>query len=239
MRWLRWLLPTPANDNWEETNESVTKRKRVIVLLERIRKQKALLTVNISGINGSFSSTLLSIDAKDNYFSIDELHPPEGHQHLSSGTRLAIHARAPGMDWHFRSHVESIDKDRDIHYYKLAMPAEVYFAQRREIDRVKISGTAKLSIAHAEGQLKGMLYDLSAGGVGAIVQSGIRLGVGERHTCFVELPNEKRLITQMVIRFAKPDPKPGYWRLGLEFIDLEADEKDIIGRSIRRAEQDY
>lgn len=149
-------------------NHLLTSRQEIIGLLKKIYRNHSLLTVSFDDKEQRFGSAILEINTENNYLVIDEFWPEIGNSETLLKKKLDISTYHAGINMHFNNAIEEIAEKDDAPYYKIRMPMQIAYKQRRSSYRVKtgISNPIPVSLATEDQVLiRAELRDISIGGM--------------------------------------------------------------------------
>ena len=152
-----------------ENPNFLTDPEKIIKLLSEVETNAPLCTVQISGSDNEYSSSILGVKPDKNAILLDELIPKEGNIQLQQSKALKLTAFHKGIHLSFNlDHLET-GHSRGITYYKATIPNRIYYPQRRKSPRIEIRdiNIQFNGIAQRTGiSVGGYLFDLSRGGAG-------------------------------------------------------------------------
>src|SRR5690606_23153810 len=74
--------PNGGGADYQTHGERITNPAQIVRLLERVKENRALLTITIPGINTIYNSAILGISFEQKHLLLDELLPADGHERL-------------------------------------------------------------------------------------------------------------------------------------------------------------
>jgi len=120
----------PTNDDSQFTVKNSNEIARKLHILER---NKCLITVSFGG--RSFITSILDVDNKKRVFIIDESSQKELNKRLADANHAFFETVMSGVRVRFS--VEKISKVRFSDTFKVAMPDEIFWLERRQFYRIK------------------------------------------------------------------------------------------------------
>jgi c-di-GMP-binding flagellar brake protein YcgR len=237
---------TPIDDpNYSTELTRVTDPAQIANLIKRIKDNRALLNVTVRGEPKAFLSAVLDVNPTEGYLLLDELVPKGGHEALLRERRLDIYAQTSGVDISFAGVLLEARVESDGALYRLALPEVLYYRQRREYYRVRVSRGQHIPfvIRDTEGnEIEGSLHDISAGGLGSefLRATGLSLEQGQVLTdCMLRLLNDMTLNVSVEVRFVSEDAHARTLRLGGRFVDLPAHERKLIEHFVATLDREW
>lgn len=238
------MADSPATDRASEyqgKTEKVTHAPQIIGLLRRIRDQRVLLSASVPGHPGVFNSLLLEVDPERNLILLDELNPRAGHDLVRETRQLRVHCQCQGVELGFACQVEIGQGQSGISFYRATLPEAISYLQRRGSYRVRVGLDLAVSVQLPIDEatlVEGELFDLSMGGLGANVESKLRLERGQILPCVLNLPKADPFQAEIEIRFVRAeDNKPGQ-RIGASFRNLQPRQQTVLRRLVTQLERE-
>ena len=205
--------------------DAVSGRKRIIAVLEQLKAGHELLSVSVAGCRGAATSAILSVSDDRNCFMLDELSVPELHRSFLEQRRAVIRGRLHGMELRFACRLLSAGCEGGIALYEVAIPARVQSIQRRAHFRLPLIPdlAVPVNVPRLQGKpVAGQAFDLSAGGIGALLQTRSIPSRGEIVSGWsISLPHSRPLSANVEVRFARLDTTRHSLRLGGRFVGLD------------------
>jgi len=215
---------------------------QIVSLLIQIYNAHVLLDVRIRGHEGHFSSALLGIYEEHGFLVLDELTPESGHKLLLQQHEARVSGRLEGVEFHFNSIMKEAREKGGVAFYKMEMPEEIYYRQRRKDFRIP-SRSLQTSFHGLRGKsqrqiLKGYVNDLSRKGVGLILEDNVSLYQGEvLPSCIIKIPGEEEIAFSLEIRFSSSNHQQQVTRVGGRFKDIDPESLRRIRRTINKLER--
>jgi c-di-GMP-binding flagellar brake protein YcgR len=222
--------------------EKVTDKTRITVLLEKLLKQRDLLTIKLSNQPSPFSSAIIEVDRDNDCFILDELKPEKGDELLRQDPTLHIEGHLDGVSINFDSTVIEFGSDNNIPFYKLPIPGEIDYHQRRQAVRVRLSAANPLPISFKDPNGRSFdaeIEDLSVGGLRARFKTDLphSLETGDELTCSFLIPpdNKEKINCKFIIRVIQHEKdtstnRPAF--MGGQFLSLEKPLERKLQRAI-------
>jgi len=195
-------------------------------LLKKVHSKHSLLTITIESSDECYGSTIIEINNDENYLVIDELYPENGHTQVEIGKSLSFNAHFSGAFIHFSGKVEAIGKNAKVAYYKIGVPKEVEYHQRRNTYRVttSISDPVPVNLVNEDEVLiKAELRDISHGGLCLRVNASSHVSIHSGDyipTCLIQVKNGQNILSSLNICHVEIIKESGSLRIGAEFADI-------------------
>ena len=222
-------------------SERITDPGRVARLLEQLAKRHALLTVEIPGHPGRYTSSIVGVDGQ--YVLLDELLPTTGHELLLAARSLLVTGKLDGIDFRFITALEHVDSQDSMVTYHANLPGRLEYRQRRQNYRVHIpmAQTLRVIIDSNDGTVvEGMLHDLSHGGAGIIFPDGPPVvQAGLHHECAIELPDDVWLYCTVELCYSKDFRLRDRQLIGARFVEISRAQARLVGHCIIELEREF
>lgn len=215
--------------------ERITDDRFIADLLRRIMENRALLTITLPGVAGTYHSAILRLDPEQGYLLLDELHPPYGHSKLIETGKLNARATVKGVEIRFPAALQEVGTESGISLYRTNIPDEVFYRQRRAHFRVNVSAAAPMEVSlelPGGGSLSGRIVDISEGGIGVELPVDVPLNQGERLQCRMTLPKNTQFGCKLEVRHLGPARSGDKTHMGALFLDLPNHRRKVLARVI-------
>jgi flagellar brake protein len=238
------MADSPVTDrasDYQGKTEKVTHAPQIIGLLRRIRDQRVLLSVSVPGHEGVFNSLLLEVDPERKLIHLDELNPRAGHELLCATRQLRVHCQCQGVELGFACQVEIGQGQSGISFYRAALPESINYLQRRGSYRVRVGMNLAVPVHLPMNEavtIDGELSDLSMGGLGATLETDIRLTRGQILTCVLNLPKADPLQVEIEIRFVRAEDTKSSQHIGASFRNLQPQQQSLLRRLVTQLERE-
>jgi flagellar brake protein len=239
------MADPPVSDRaaqYQAKTEKVTHGPQIVALLRRLRDQRVLLSARVPGHPGQFNSLLLEVDPDRNFILLDELNPRAGHELVCQTGQLRVHCQCQGIELGFVCEVEVRQGQSGVSFYRAVLPDSIDYLQRRSSYRVRVgldlAVPVRLPVDDAAQAADGELFDLSLGGLGAVLDSAVKLELGQILSCDLQLPKGETLRANIEIRFIRVDPAKSNQRIGASFRNLEPTQKQSVRRFVAQLERE-
>lgn len=234
-------VPDRATD-YQGKTEIITHAPQIAGLLRRIRDQKVLLSVQVPGHEGLFNSLLLDVNPERNLILLDELSPRGGHELASQVRQLRVRCQCQGVELGFACAIEVGQSQRGISFYRAPLPDAVKYLQRRSSFRVRVGVNLAVPLLlpmEGAAALNGEVSDLSMGGLGADINTHVKLSRGQIiDTCSIHLPKGESLQAVLEIRFVRPDSQRQTQHIGAAFRDLQPQQEQALRKFVAQLERE-
>jgi c-di-GMP-binding flagellar brake protein YcgR len=219
-----------------ETRDSgkgnVTSRSLIVATLHQLKTEHELLSVCVPGCPETASSAILGVKEDQDCYYLDELNLPTTHKAFLKNRKASINCRLQGMEVRFSCHLVKASSDGGIALYKISIPKNMIRIQRREHFRLRLDAglMVPVTVPRLEGDsANGEAFDLSAGGVGAFMNTNNIPSRGQVLTeVSISLPQSPSFKTNLEIRFARVDDIHHMLRIGGRFIGLNRNQERLI-----------
>jgi c-di-GMP-binding flagellar brake protein YcgR len=165
------LTPTVAQADTADIIgvRSITNRDQVYSILTSVQKARSPITIRFENNDRYYTSLILKTDLDEGYLLIDEVAPEDGHLRALQHQPFSIRGSHKGVSLFFRPNVIIGSGVQDgIAFYKLPLPAEMIYQQRRTAFRALVARAlnvrVKLTSTQRNETLDGRLYDISVSG---------------------------------------------------------------------------
>ncbi|MHB8346851.1 MAG: flagellar brake protein [Acidiferrobacterales bacterium] len=224
--------------------ERISLAPQIMSLLSRLQESRSLLSVTVAGSDELYNSAIVEVDTELGYILLDELAPVEGHLRLLQSRALHAHARLRGVDISFAGTLEEAGEKDGIAFYKLPIPALVNYRQRRSNFRARVGLGTPVSVELGSRQtpeLDGTLYDISRGGIGAMMHAGNKTDLHQGSVfdrCEIRLPRGHAVTCGLEICYVTSDERRHALRIGGRYIDLGRTQEKIIAQFVAAMERE-
>jgi len=196
------------------------------LLLKKINAKHSLLSVTIESFDQYYGSTIIEINNDEKYLVIDELYPEEGHAKIAVGTHLSFITQYSGAFVHFVGTIEAIGENEKAAYYKIGMPEEIEYHQRRNTYRIatNVNDPIRVNIVNDEEVLiKAELRDISHGGLCLRIKASPHISIKSNDyipTCIIQVDQSRKILSSLNICHVETLSETGSLRVGAEFAQI-------------------
>lgn len=212
--------------------------------LSRLMRDHALVRVKIDGIDRSYQSMVLSVNANDSFVVLDELFPADGALEGLGGQWLTVFASQGSMTTRFVSYVKRTEQDGDGLVHMLSFPDVVEQDQRRAAFRLPVGDAVPIEAmvqSPSKQALHAKVIDVSPYGVrlaiegledlavknGVVLEKlDLMLGLEGNIQCGLDVRNARRIGSEN-----------GYTLVGGRFVGLPETQRARLDRFILRAQR--
>jgi c-di-GMP-binding flagellar brake protein YcgR len=192
-------------------------------LLKKVYAKHSLLSVTIESTDEFYGSTIIEINEDENYLVIDELYPEAGHKLIEIGTQLTFNTQYAGAFVKFIGTVDAINENEKAAYYKIGMPTEVEYHQRRNTYRIATNINEPILVnlvSEDEVLIKAELRDISHGGLCLRVNASPHIPIQNGSyvpTCLIQVDKNRKILSSLNICHFETIKESGSLRIGAEF----------------------
>jgi c-di-GMP-binding flagellar brake protein YcgR len=168
---------------------------------------------------------------------------------MRKGQDFAMSARGRGIYLHSSSNrVQEVESERGIPYFRVKLPTNVLYQQRRKAARFRLplrvaTNGASVSLFRLSGDkqpITGRIIDISAGGCRAQFDGPVMLDPDEKLRCAVDIPDMLDFSADAIVRHSAYDKKTRTLTCGLELASMQVTDRRRLEQfleSIRRMEE--
>lgn len=235
-----------TNRNNEEPPEIVTNSGRIVSILRRIYKERALLSVTFPTAaygDDRADSLIVEIDPAHKRLLLNKLYPEYTHNRLLKEKQLHARSFTKGIEVKFTAELdELIDEDGDL-YYQIDIPKRLSYHQRRSSHRAATSHVAPIPITltlNDNNKLEGVIEDISTGGMSISLSNNLPQTVQPNTNipnCRFKIPNGEIITCELNTRFIQHNYKNTPLRIGVRFEQLERSTRRLITQLVMRLER--
>jgi len=219
--------------------------------LKTLRNQRVGLKLTFENDTTIYTARIL--DVLGDEFLIEDLQPRSGLKLMGARKRFAFSGRAHGLYLYSEANqVRRIDEDRGVPYFRIPLPSNALFQQRRRSARFDLalrtdSNPAKVTLfrtvttdrdhGHA---LEGHMLDISAGGCRLSVPGPVhpRLETGEvLESLCISIPSLFDISVQATIRHASYNKLTRKVICGMEFTAMHVTDRRRLEQFIQSLSQ--
>jgi c-di-GMP-binding flagellar brake protein YcgR len=219
------------------------KSTQITHLLGQLKEEGSLFTIFIDGVEESFASTILAIRPEERCLLFDELNSKTGHELLLKTGKFKAQASHNGVDAIFT--IDSLEKgdSKGIAYYKVPLPDEIYYPQRRGSRRIRLQSSQSIpfhaTITTGNTPLLGHLQNISSTGIGALISSRLPCRRGDLlQNCRIPLPDGSTINFDLTIRALNSNQMSQKVYLGGFFKNIDSSSRKKLERFIIKAERE-
>ncbi|MFO7602554.1 MAG: PilZ domain-containing protein [Gammaproteobacteria bacterium] len=226
--------------------ELIRNRYRIVSLLQRAQAARAIASLRRPHEQFIYNSAILAVHPDEGHFIIDAPASSQIPLQARVGDWLKFRIKLQGLLLGFDAVIEAlIANTGDPHSYRLRLPMQVDYEQRRAAFRANIGQQfhARFSARLSEQQqLSGRLTDLSLSGV--CVEIDIRTHPAVKHDthisqCVLQLENSLiKINSARVLTIQAAEQSLDIFRLGIAFDELSAAERRDLQRWVMKFDRE-
>ncbi len=227
----------------DPSEESIRDPLLIDCLLRRAAAERSLVAVRLPGPQAGMT-LILGIDRESGELLIDQLAPPEADEALRRTGRLRARIRVNGAEAEFEAEVAGRREAPGGATYRLPLPSEIRYRQRRGHHRVPVPRDLAVAVRYVLGgiEAEGRLCDVSLGGIGLETAAAGADGLAPGETierCALLLPDRSTVAGPLEVCYvAEPAPN-GAVRFGGRFTALDPRDRRRLQRFVAALERDY
>ncbi|GMR19914.1 MAG: hypothetical protein BMS9Abin36_0509 [Gammaproteobacteria bacterium] len=236
---------TVSTQQYISNTEIVRDPARIAGLLICVRDTHALINVSLPDTSETFSSVFLNIDIEKQLVTIDELIPLRGHALLTRSRIATIHTRLRGVNISFTIEMVGSGHSSGAAFYQFRLPVNLKYNLQRAFYRAELGANRHYPVLLGQNEqglvLEGMLYDISAGGIGFKIpeKTATVLSISERFEhSQITLCTNKIIDCELEIRFIGEKAKARLRFIGARFINLHKTDEDAVARFVAELDRE-
>jgi c-di-GMP-binding flagellar brake protein YcgR len=183
------------------------------------------------------------VHARDKLIFLDEINSEEKHKCIRKGTIIHFDGRIKGVQIKFTTKVRAVEDNNHIAMYRLDLPDEMIYLQRRRYYRATVLNhhlgiSIPIPLKH---HISGSIIDISAGGFCSRLAISESNAIQEEQTVFdakISLPGQNVITCDIEIRSIRQYPEQGYALVGGEFKEIEPAQKTHVERVVAMLDRD-
>jgi c-di-GMP-binding flagellar brake protein YcgR len=219
--------------------------------LKTLHNERVALKLTFENDTTIYTARIL--DVLGDEFLIEDLQPRAGLKLMSSRKRFAFSGRAQGLYLYSEANqVRRVDEDRGVPYFRIPLPANALFQQRRRSTRFDLalrtdSNPAEVTLFRTVATdrdhgraLDGRMLDISAGGCRVAVPGPVHppLDSGEvLESLCISIPSRYDLSVQATIRHASYNKLTRKVICGMEFTAMHVTDRRRLEQFIQSLSQ--
>lgn len=245
-------LPSSAVDMTARDDDKYLVRnpRQVRRLLQALIEQRSTITAHVAGRDQSFPTALLEADEDQDWILLDGSHNEASNRAAEQASHLLCFAQLNHVRLRFRvEQIERLERDGQV-AFRVPLPANLYYLQRREFYRLETpiteSPTCKLQVPGDPGEepheLELRVMDISGGGMAiALAVDMPRLVLRRTYPdCVLTLPDQPPIRLPLTVCSQLKQTMPSgieYVRVGMQFGALPRGADASIQRYIFRVDR--
>jgi len=226
-----------------EQEQVVTYKPYMVGLLKRLHSSRAQVSISIDRDRTVYNTIILDVDGKQQLLFLDELNSETAHKKIRKGSVIHFDGRIKGVRVKFETKVLAIEDNNHIAMYRLSLPAQMLYQQRRRHYRATVlHHHLGISIpVPLKNHITGSIVDISAGGFCSRLTLSESNVIQEEQTVFdakINLPGQSTITCDIEIRSIRHYPEQGYALVGGEFKQIEPNQKTHVERVVAMLDRD-
>jgi len=222
----------------QEPEQIITYKPYMISLLKRLKSVRALVSVTINKDKTIYNTIIIDINTNKQWLYLDELNSADGHKIIRKGTTIHFDGRIKGVQVKFTTHVLSVEDSNHIAMYRLALPKQMLYQQRRQHYRATANNDHHLGVTipiPLKQNITGSIVDISAGGFCSRLDLLATDTIQERQAIFdatISLPGHNSITCDIEVRSVRHYPEQGYSLIGGKFLEIEPNQQTHVERIV-------
>lgn len=240
---LKQLFPQFDPETEQISEPDFRNQSKINNLFQLLLDEAVAIKIKFQGNGKTFSSCITNVDAKSGLFSLDELHPVEGHKLLLSTGHYIANAIIKGVNVSFHTSLIQTERKGQFNSYHCDIPNSISYIQRRREYRVRVHPPQSISVTAqyktSAQMLQGYIHDVSLQGIAIDFADnhGTHIKPGDQLTnCKVNLPKKGTIDVTLEVRHIQSTTS-GKIRVGGLYKDLNTRSEEIICRFVREMER--
>lgn len=231
--------------------EQVTSSGSVVRILQHLYDGRTPITLLFDEVDTQYTTMILDINVKDNYFIVDEVAPPSGNRLMNEHEKFHATSSDHGITVKFDGKAYDSGMENNIAFYKIRIPSNLDYQQKREAYRSSLPTDKTVSLTLRSAHKKsfyGHLTDMSMTGCRVRFERNMidNFTKGEIvRQCTLKFPKETIHI-DIEIRHLQYIKGKTHSIMGIHFLDLPTPEQTAINqflssiqRESRRRQNDF
>lgn len=238
---LKQLFPQFNPETEQVSDADFRNQSKINSLFQLLLEESTVLKINFRGNNTVFSSCVIDIDIKNSCFTIDELHPADGHKLIASNGNYIAQAVVKGVNISFHTSLIKLQKKGQFNCYVCDIPGSISYLQRRNEYRVRICEPLSYEVTAQHDNslqiIQGKIHDISMKGMGVEFSTSQVIKPGECLTnCKLKLSRGETIGVTLEVRHIQ-STRSGKYRIGGRFRELNTRSEEIICKFVREMER--
>lgn len=224
----------------------------IVLLLNRMIEQRAMLEAAVPGGNAALLSAVLHVDEKHDQVILDASPHADVERVVISQPNVAFSARVDRVDVRFVTGPLEKTQFEGMPAYRAPIPDAMTYMQRREFFRIEVPARhpayclvmVPAGDDHPPRELRTRLYDISGGGVSLFIPQGtddILTGGAHFGACKLLLPEHQPVLVGLRVRRKfRVGRRQAVSSIcaGCEFIDLRSTAQTTVQRYLMRLDRE-
>jgi len=225
-------MPTeePVTENANRTRsrkqaDGIKIKAHKLFILKALQESRSQLSLSIEGIDGTFVSIILAIDADNNWLDLDELADSEAHTALLGNKNYRASGWLKGVNIDFTASIIGHQQNAGLTRYRSSLPDTIYQHQRRAGYRAPVSmmSSPEVHLILRDNQVvNAEISDISTSGALLTVPVGSPLGTGDKIAqCIFKTLDDKMIIVEAEVKRQIETEHSSRTRLGCRFTNID------------------
>lgn len=215
-------------------------------LLRHVQQKLSPVTISFSGMSRTLTSYVVSVDADNKQFLLDEVLPAAQNTLMQEGRTFNIETFYDGCRLRARNLKASTKRDADGNLtYTVNLPPEIHYYQRRQSYRATVRGALNIFVRMLDDHgnlVRGKLRDLSAEGCKIEIDGhyvDVLTEKTEPKPVRLLFPNNSEISLNLIMRHVFYDEARKQTQCGCQFKDLTPHEDDDIASVVSDLQRDH
>jgi len=221
-----------------KSEQTISYQPHMMNLLRRLQTARSLIKIKIGKDSAEYNSIILDVNGDDNEFYLDELNSQNGHKKIKKGTLISVDGRLQGVRMQFQAKVLGIESNNSISAYRLALPKNMLYQQRRRHYRASVSGDQRLAISMPvplKHHVMGDIVDISASGFCSRLDYSDSINFQAEQAVYaatLNLPGRNEITCDIKVCSVRSYPDDGYALIGSQFIEIQPNQQTHLERIV-------
>lgn len=225
-------------------DQIVTLPSHILGILRRLHTNHALVSIQHGDDSCFYPTIILDINPDEHTLLIDATENADWHCQLSTGAAFQMLGRLSGIQVHCEIIFQERIKESSSSSYRVMMPRQLLYKQRRRHFRAVIEKNKSLSInlpLSMKQHIKGQVVDISVSGICTRVDFSEATSLASdqaiRHAR-IALPDKQMLTCDLTLRSVRHYPEKGFSLIGGEFNQIQPQQQHHIERLVAALDRD-
>ncbi len=228
----------------QDHDQIVTLPSHILGILRRLQTNHALVSIQHGGDACFYPTIILDIQSDEHTLLIDATENADWHSQLSAGAVFHMLGRLSGIKIQCEVTFKELIRESISSSYRVMMPQQLLYKQRRRHFRAVIENNTSLSInlpLSMKQHIKGQVVDISVSGICTRVDFSEAASLASeqaiRHAR-IALPDKQMLTCDLTLRSIRHYPEKGFSLLGGEFNQIQPQQQHHIERLVAALDRD-
>jgi c-di-GMP-binding flagellar brake protein YcgR len=207
---------------------------RIRSILLELEARHEVLSATVPDCDEVSAAAILEVHDNDGSFRLEHFDSEIVHRALLHSGEIRLACRLRGTQLSFTTRLMDAEPEDGRAAYRLALPASLSCAQRRENFRLRLSPGLAVSVTvpDLDGEtVKGDAFDLSATGIGLFLHTRRTPSRGQRlRGVTLHLPHSRPVLCTLEIRYVHKNAVYRTLRVGARFVALEPSQQKLLDR---------